>query len=184
MFQHIFTIGTILVTVELVIGTIPDEPMVRLCAMPAPTTMFLVGGIILLTTGVHLLGLRLPFRVSSLPAGSYARPALYTVIEDVVAVDGRAGLPYRHALNARYEASPLFRRMLVRLSLFWSIGALVAAAIITAVIFVASREVAYGAGWGLPFIWAAAWTSVTFPYVQSCLAQEKAEWPYQTKDEP
>lgn len=74
------------------------------------------------------------------------RPGLYIMLEDVGAVDGHCGRAYREAINARYEASYLFRRMLGRLTMFWGISAVVIAGAITAVIFTAPVTVAYGVG--------------------------------------
>ena len=92
------------------------------------------------------------------------RPGIYTTIEDVIAVDTGTGRLYREALDARYEASPLFRRMLRQLDLFWvdsssvalrlrlltyqAISALAVAAAVTAVVLAPSvpEIVAYGIG--------------------------------------
>lgn len=176
MFQVVFTIGIIVVTAELLLGTIPDDPLIRLLAMPVPTVMFLVGGLLLSVDMWHLSGSRISVRISSMPPGSVARPGIYSIVEDVVAVDGRLGRPYREALDARYQASPMFRRTLRRLSFFWSIGSLVVAGVLTAFIMMAKEEVAFGLGWGVPFIWAGLWTYLTIGFVQDSLAIEKAMW--------
>ncbi|KAI9880420.1 MAG: hypothetical protein M1830_003460 [Pleopsidium flavum] len=147
-FQINFTIGFIIVTIELVLGTKPKPPLVRLSAMPPTSLIFLVGGQLALFAALSGLGFRTPFRISSLPRGVAMRPGIYTIIEDVIAVDTGTGRSYREALEARYQASPLFRQMLHQLNLFWSISALAVGAVVTAVVFIPSvpETVAYGVG--------------------------------------
>lgn len=87
--------------------------------MAPASLMFLVGGELAALAAWAGLGFRTPFRISSLPRGVAMRPGIYTIIEDIIAVDTGSGRLYREALDARYEASPLFRRMLYQLNLFW-----------------------------------------------------------------
>lgn len=114
--------------------------------MPAPSLLFVVGVLLVISWVMRALGMRTPFRVSSLPAGTPTRPLVYTLMEDIVAVDGNGGQEWRAALNDRYEASPIFRQMLDRLNVFWGFGAVVLAIGLTAAIFIASVTVAYGLG--------------------------------------
>ncbi|MCJ1366979.1 hypothetical protein MMC16_006110 [Acarospora aff. strigata] len=116
--------------------------------MTPASLMFLVGGQLAVIAVWNSLGFRTPFRISSLPRGVPMRPGIYTTIEDVIAVDTGTGRLYREALDARYEASPLFRRMLRQLDLFWAISALAVAAAVTAVVLAPSvpEIVAYGIG--------------------------------------
>jgi len=37
----------------------------------------------------------MPFRISSLPAGHIAHPGIFTIIEDIIAVDGGGGVKFR-----------------------------------------------------------------------------------------
>lgn len=129
--------------VELIVGTIPKEPPIRLLAMPAASMCYAMGTQMLIVDILRLLGCRAPVRVSSLPRGVPLRPAIYSIIEDVVAVDGGGGTEFRQRLNLRYQASHYFRQMLHRLTLFWAFGALGIAAATTAIIFTTSRNVAY-----------------------------------------
>lgn len=78
--------------------------------------------------------------------GEYAPPALLTIIEDIVAVDGGGGREYRAALKARYEASEKFREMIWQLTLIWGIGATLIAAATSAVVWTVPKHVAYGFG--------------------------------------
>ena len=70
------------------------------------------------------------------------------IIEDVIAVDTGAGRAYRRAINDRYEASPMFRRMLWQLNMFWAVPALAMGAGVTAVVADdrVPQTIAYGIG--------------------------------------
>jgi hypothetical protein len=92
---------------------------------------------------MRYFNVRAPIRISSLPRGSPLRPGIYSIIEDVIAVDGSGGLEFRQRLNLRYQASHHFRLMLHRLTLFWAFGSLSIAAGTTAIIFSTHRNVAY-----------------------------------------
>jgi hypothetical protein len=108
--------------------------------------LFVMGIQLLCSFCLYHARAKIPFRLSSLPAGHTAHPATFTIIEDVVAVDGGGGVAYREALMARYDASPLFRRMLNRLDAFWGIGALVAATIITVLLWTVPVQTGYWIG--------------------------------------
>lgn len=180
---------------ELIIGTIPREPPIRLLSMPASTMLFTFAVELLLFEALRYFNIPSPCRISSMPKGSPLRPAIFSIIEDVVAVDGSGGTAYRERLNARYEASPLFRQMLARMSWFWAGGAAFIASATTVVIFTVPRSVAYAVrittlmtgslfskptfaqvGWTVPFIWAGIWTFITIKWVQKALQREKDNW--------
>jgi len=104
-FQLSFAVCFVLVTVQIVLATLPEEPIVPLVAQSTSTVMFIVGGEVVISFFMCVSGTKIPFRVSSLPPGTKTRPAIYTIIEDIVAVDGGGGRPFREALNMRYEWS-------------------------------------------------------------------------------
>lgn len=93
-----------------------------------------------------------------------------------VAVDGSGGTDYREKLNRRYEASHMFRAMLRRLGLFWSIGAMVMAVVCTILVFTIEIDAAYTVGWSAPFVWAGVWALITVWYVKKKLKEEKIGW--------
>ncbi|GAD91682.1 hypothetical protein PVAR5_0255 [Paecilomyces variotii No. 5] len=176
-FFHInFTIVWLILAVELIVGTATPEPYIRLLAMPLPTVMYYFGAVHLSLDILRMRGYKAPFRISSTPRGSPMPTALYVLIEDIVAVDGGGGQKYRYALRTRYLSSPYFRHMLFEMNCFWAGGSLIFAAVITVIIFTTSRNVAYTLGWSLPFAWAAVWTAITIPWVQSDLRREKKAW--------
>ncbi|KAF3384816.1 hypothetical protein F1880_002923 [Penicillium rolfsii] len=175
-FQINFTIVWLILAVELIVGTVPTQPYVRLVAMVLPTVMFYFGFVHLTLDILRIMGYKAPFRISSTPKGSVMPTALYALIEDVVAVDGGGGQIYRYALRVRYLSSPYFRRMLFEMNCFWSGGSIIFAAVFTAIIFTVSEPVAFTLGWTLPFAWAGVWTLITIPWVQSDLRREKQAW--------
>lgn len=162
--------------IELIIGTIPREPPIRLLSMPVPSMVFAFGLELVLVDALRLLGIPSPMRISSVPRGAPLRPGVYSFIEDVCAVDGSGGTEFRQRLNLRYMASKPFRIMLHRLTLFWAAGALAIATASTAMIFTLSRNAAYVIGWTVPFGWAAVWTLITTKWVQRSLKIENRVW--------
>lgn len=162
----------------LLIGfSIPTQPLTRGLATPMPLGMIILGGMLAASAYAHTWRWRLRhFRLSSHVVGDVVPPLLFCIIEDVVAVDGRGGQTYRRAALDRYHASPRFRRMLVQLTWFWSLPALVLGFILLILIFTVRKEVAYGLGWSVPDVWAGLWTAITVAYVRRKLAEEKRCW--------
>ncbi|PGH35973.1 hypothetical protein GX50_01143 [[Emmonsia] crescens] len=175
-FQINFTIVWLILAVELIVGTVQEEPFIRLLAMPLPTVMYYFGIVHLTLDILRAKGYQAPFRISSTPKGSVMPTALYVLIEDIVAVDGAGGQKYRRALRNRYLASPYFRQMLFEMNCFWGGGSIIFATVSTILIFTTPRDVAYVIGWSLPILWAGIWTLITIIWVQADLRKEKAAW--------
>lgn len=142
-FHWNLSVAWIAVMIELIVGTVPKEPPIRLLAMPVASMCFAFGVELLVMDIARLAGYKAPMRISSLPAGSPLRPGIYSVIEDVVAVDGGGGTEFRQRLNLRYMASHHFRQMLHRLTLFWAFGSCAIAVVTTVLIFTIQRDAAY-----------------------------------------
>ena len=143
-FHWNYSFAWFIIMLELIIGTIPREPPIRLLSMPASTMLFTFAVELLLFEALRLFYIPSPCRISSMPKGSPLRPGIYSIIEDVVAVDGSGGTAYRERLNARHEASPMFRQMLIHLTWFWAGGAALIASATTVVIFTVPGPAAYG----------------------------------------
>jgi len=172
-FLHINVLIIItLVEIELIAGTAPSNPIVRLCAMPSPTICFYLGFLFCGSAILTQLGVKLPFNMSSTPKGTPWRPALVAFIEDAGSIEGRGGQQYRENVLKRYEASPIFRHMVLVLTWFWGIGLLTVATIATALIMTLSLDKGFGVGWGLPWVWAAVWIFLTMAYVKKELRRE------------
>ncbi|KAF2454830.1 hypothetical protein BDY21DRAFT_290447 [Lineolata rhizophorae] len=176
-FQWTLSFAWIAVMIELIVGTVPHEPPIRLLAMPAASMIYAFGAELLLMDILRLRGVPAFVRISSLPRGSPFRPGIYNIVEDVVAVDGGGGTEFRQRLNLRYKASHLFRQMLHRLTLFWAFGCLGSATLTTILVFTLQKDVAYVVGWTVPFLWAGIWAWITTLWVQRSLKDEYEKWP-------
>lgn len=136
-------ISWVIIIAELVGGTIPDPPWMRMLAMPVPTIFFIFALEMLVFEGMYVLKKPTPFRVSSIPKGEPMRPAVYPLLEDVIAVDGRGGTKFRERLDQRYKTSPPFRCMLHRVTMLWAIPQAVVSGGTLAGIVIAEPELAY-----------------------------------------
>ncbi|KAF9870593.1 hypothetical protein CkaCkLH20_11899 [Colletotrichum karsti] len=175
-FHWNFSFAWIIIMIELIVGTVPEHPPIRLLSMPVTTMLYVFGTELLLVDALRAFRVPAPCRVSSVPRGAQLRPGIYSLIEDICAVDGSGGTEFRAALDRRYEASHVFRAMLRRLGVFWAVGAEACAVLCTILIFTLSGDVAYTIGWSLPFVWAGVWTAVTFWYVERELEREAEGW--------
>ncbi|OAP56249.1 hypothetical protein AYL99_09428 [Fonsecaea erecta] len=166
------------VTALLVVGSAPHIVWLRVLSMPAPALLYCIAGSVFLLTMWSLAGRKAPFRISSTEKGGVVYPGAYYLMEDVVAVNANAGRPFREALAARYRASPRFRRMIMVQSLFWSIPGLLIAIACTVVVCIhpVPKDVAYGIGWGVPFVWVGIWTAITIPWVRRDMHKETVTW--------
>lgn len=144
--------------------------------MPLASMLYAFGTELLVVDALRYFQVPAPVRISSIPKGAQLRPAIYSIIEDIVAVDGSGGTAFREALNKRYEASHVFRAMLRRLGVFWAFGCEGMAVATTILVFTIQHEAAYCVGWSAPFVWAAVWTLVTYVYVRRKLKEEKKAW--------
>jgi hypothetical protein len=149
------------------------ELQIRLVSMPAPVLMYFLATLTLLSLILNGLRVKLPFRFGSLDAGSVVRPAIYYIVEDVVAVDGNGGIEYREAFTARYESSPIFQKMIWRLSVAWMVLFYIFAGLFTALVFRLPMAAVYAVGWASPFPLAGFMAVLTIFYVKSILKEER-----------
>lgn len=135
-----------LVTGLFIIGSAPHIVWLRVLCMPMPALLYCLGFFVAYPTLYHKMGWPARHRISSTAKGESVRPGIYYIVEDMVAVNSNAGRPYREAISARYEASPRFRQMMYRESIFWSVPAIAIAIPLTiiAVIHPVPASVAYG----------------------------------------
>ena len=153
--------------------------------MPLPFLLTLTGLQLLLGAASYTFAPdhQTPIRFSSLQAGSLPRPPVYTIVEDIVAVNGGGGKTYRQAINTRYESSPVFRKMLNEMSWVWGSSSFLLGLVLLILVGVGSnpehetlRQVAYGLSWLLPWLFAAMAGFGTIKWVQKRLKEEKATW--------
>lgn len=129
----------------------------------------------LFLTGLFELRVRVPFRVSSLSANEPLPPGTFTLVEDIIAVDGHGGLEFRKEWRARYEASAIMRKLLRDLSLFWGATGTVAGAAFIVVSWTTTDDIAIGIGYGLPWLWAVVCTFITIKWTRRELGRERQE---------
>lgn len=165
-----------MVEIELVAGTAPTNPIVRLCAMPSPTICFYMGFLFCGSALLTQLRKPLPFNMSSSDKGTPWKPALLAFVEDAGAIEGLGGVEYRVKVLKRYEMSPRFRHMILTLTWCWGIGSITIAIVATVLIMELNEDVGFGVGWGLPWAWSTFWAFITVAYVKYQLRTEKAEW--------
>lgn len=175
-FHWNFSAAWIFIMAELIIGTAFKQPPIRLLAMPLSSLIYWFSLEIITEDILRYFGKPAPLRISSIQKGEPIRPGIYSIIEDICAVDGSGGTAFRKALDERFKASHYFRQMLHRLSEVWAISMLICAVVTTILVFTIQPEAAYVVGWTVPFIWAGIMTLWTFWYVKRCLWHEQQKW--------
>lgn len=174
--HHTLSVGYFFMSAILIGFSIPHSPWIRPLAIPVSYFYIQVGAQMLWSAIMHALGRPAPFRLSSVAKGEPMPPHVYTFVEDVIAVDGNAGKKFREAMKARYAASPRFRKMIAQQNWFWALGALADGIGTMVVIWTVPEVVAYGVGWGSPFIFAIVWTWISVVWVRHDLREEKRLW--------
>ncbi|KAH7385089.1 hypothetical protein BKA64DRAFT_712212 [Cadophora sp. MPI-SDFR-AT-0126] len=149
------------------------ELQIRLLSLPVPVLMYFLATLTALSLLLNALEITLPFRFGSMDTGSVVRPAIYYIVEDVVAVDGNGGIEYREAFGARYESSPIFQSMIKTLSIFWCLAFYALAAWFTVLVFKLPAIAVYAVGWAGPFPLAGLLAVWTIYYVKSCMRDER-----------
>ncbi|KAK4119494.1 hypothetical protein N657DRAFT_581645 [Parathielavia appendiculata] len=168
--------GYTVMTIILIIFSVPHDPLVRPLAIPV-SVFFIQAGLQLTWAGCMNAAKRpAPFKISSVPKGGRVPPLVLTLVEDIVAVDGGAGREYRNTVMARYEASPRFRKMIAQQNWFWAIGALIDGIGTMVVVWTVPERVAYGVGWGSPLVFTIIWTTISVSWVRRSLRREKELW--------
>ncbi|KAE8444081.1 hypothetical protein EG329_000863 [Mollisiaceae sp. DMI_Dod_QoI] len=165
-----------LITTALARGDIDDdghELQTRLVSLPAAVLMFFLATLTLLSLTLNGLEIKLPFRFGSVEKGNVVRPAIYYIVEDVVAVDGNGGIEYREAWTRRYENSEVFRKMILELSVVWMLAFYVFAAVFTVLVFWLPKEAVYAVGWAGPFPLVGLMAVWTIFYVKAMLREEE-----------
>jgi hypothetical protein len=138
--------GYTIMTGILIGASIPHDPLVRPLAIPVSLFFIQVGLQLAWSGWMNRTKRPAPFKISSIPKGGRVPPLVFTLVEDIVGVDGAGGREYREALLARYETSPRFRKMIAEQNWFWAVGALVDGIGTMVVIWTVPERVAYGVG--------------------------------------
>ncbi|TID26311.1 hypothetical protein E2P81_ATG00786 [Venturia nashicola] len=151
---------------------------IRLLSLPAALLMFLVATLTFLSLLLNWLALKIPFRFGSVDKNNILRPAIFYIVEDVVAVDGEGGVEYRRAFNSRYEESHIFSDMIWELSVAWMVGFYLMAILVTALVMKLPVAAVYAVGWAAPFPVAGLMAMATIYFVKDELRREREEEEY------
>ncbi|KAI0798018.1 hypothetical protein C8Q75DRAFT_801916 [Abortiporus biennis] len=174
-FQILLSTGLTAFFIPLIIGSSLSPASVPTVAMALPCFMLTVC-IPMLISGLFPRHFRLPVRISSFQPYYLLPPLTYTIVEDVIAVDGGGGLEFRQAWRHRYEESRVMRKLLRDIALMWGISGIAVAGALIAIAWTTSDDVGYGLGYGMAWLWAIFFTCVTFWWVEKELHREKTEW--------
>ncbi|KAL3479550.1 hypothetical protein BJX99DRAFT_255546 [Aspergillus californicus] len=106
----------------------------RLISLPLPLLILQVSSQLLCASVMNRMKAKYPFRVSSMDQTALVRPGVYTIVEDVMAVDCGQEQEYRRLLDARYCTSKPIRTLLERLDLAWGLSGAVVATVLVPLI--------------------------------------------------
>ena len=95
------------------------------------------------------------------------------ILEDTGAIEARGEVAHREAVMKRYESSPVFRSMLLRLTWMWGFGLVSIAIVTTIFIAILEENVAFGVGWGLPYVWVTAFGFWSVRFARRSLEMER-----------
>lgn len=183
-------IGFVMVTVVLSLATAENIAKMRQASMPQSIILYLTGGLLCLTGTMNSMGWKTPVRISSVERGEVPRPGVFTLMEDIVAVDGGGEVTFRQALAAKYEGDLSFRRLLVQLNWFWGIGSVLVGIVTTVIVYVVENiDVVFALGkstvltgfwliligWCIPWIWGAVGAALTVRWSKRALRDTKEE---------
>ncbi|KAK4937583.1 hypothetical protein LTR66_015176 [Elasticomyces elasticus] len=115
---------------------------------------------------------KLPIGINSERRGLKMRPFIYYAAEDFIAVDGLHDREFRVRYNERYESSPMFRRLFLYLTLWWTLGVCVYIGGVSAIIWTLPFHYAFGSMLGLLFGYIAIWAGTTVVWVNWEMARE------------
>lgn len=152
LYQLQFTLGFILITVLLSFASVDSQGnvLVRNVSLAPCLLLLQCGPQFLVSCLAYRLGWVNRVRVSSSLAGERCVPAVFTVVEDVIGVDGKGGGRggFRERWKGRYLQSGRFREMLYWQTVFWGMGATVGGGVTLAVVLApgVDQYVAYGFG--------------------------------------
>lgn len=166
-----YLIATVIGFVPYVVSTCFDTPILWLFLM----TPGLLVGFAIMTTAVSAVPFKLPFRVSSDEKGERCKPFVYYVIEDFIAVDAGQMRGYREELKARWNASPVFKRLIWDINMWWTVGGVVFIGALAAMTWGLDFSVAYGLSFGMLFVWIGLWAIGSWLWVKRGLRREQ-QW--------
>jgi hypothetical protein len=144
---YILSLALLVVIILLVAATATKDVKVRTISMAPVSILYTIGIYMLVQNGAHCLGVRTPITLSSVKRHSPTPAPLFTVMEDVFAVDGaHLGLPARKMMLDLYLNSATFSTTLMWWSWIWCFACLGAAGGLSIVVGLTSEPVGFGIG--------------------------------------
>jgi len=174
-FHILISVALTMFFIPLIIGSSLTQPSVPTVSMALPCFMLAIC-IPMFISGLFPRSFRLPFRISSFPPYHVLPPLTYTIVEDIIAVDGGGGLEFRQAWRHRYEESRVMRKLLRDIALVWGTTGIVAASAFIAISWNVSDDIGYGISYGLPWLWAFLCTFITIWWTRKELRREEMGW--------
>ncbi|OCK75858.1 hypothetical protein K432DRAFT_385893 [Lepidopterella palustris CBS 459.81] len=166
-----YSAATIVAIIPYVLATDQDNPIYWLFLY----TPGILTGFCALPLIITIIPFPLPFRISSDAKGVRCKPAVYYVVEDFIAVDAGQGRSFREEWRARYDASPIFRKLIWEMNLWWILGCGVFMGALAGVTWGVEFAIAYGVSLALIFIWIGVWALLSWGWVRWRLRLER-EW--------
>ncbi|KAH8689908.1 hypothetical protein BGW36DRAFT_306898, partial [Talaromyces proteolyticus] len=166
---------------EVIVATALTNPSIQVHSIVNQSTFLTLSLNILALDVGSWLSMRAHFRVSSVVKGEVLRPGLYTMAEDVIAVDACCGTQFRGRLNERRKASPCFRSLFQKLSFLWTLsgavvnGACLVISIVAIAIMDGRGDVGFVIGFTIPYIWILVLIPVSVPMTRRNLRKEKVQ---------
>ncbi|KAH8646262.1 hypothetical protein BX600DRAFT_158333 [Xylariales sp. PMI_506] len=152
---YVLSIALLAMILELVIATATEDVKVQAIAMVPVSALYVIGLYMLLQNMMHVLRFKTPVTLSSIKRGSVTPPPLFTVMEDVFAVDGcHMGWVAREEMLELYQRSPEYRKVAAKWSWIWGGGAMTLAVILSIIVGTTPETVSFGICYAVsyPFI--------------------------------
>ncbi|RPA87357.1 hypothetical protein BJ508DRAFT_410864 [Ascobolus immersus RN42] len=174
-YQWQFSFGFVGITVLFVYATKPPPNFVLL-SLPPSVLLAQIGPQFLVSAFCSYMKFKSPMRFSSSERGEIAIPAVFTCMEDIVAVEGGAGIAFRRAVKRRYQQSPRFRKHMLDMTVMWGAGATICSAVTISIALTVPKYVAYCLGWTLPYVWGGCFAYITMVKTSRMLKLERKDW--------
>lgn len=166
-----FLVAFVAITAVNVVGNIILN--IRIVALGLPILIAEVCFQLLVYAILARMHVRIPFRISSVPAGTIASSGAYSLVEDIIAVDGGQGRTYRQQLMDRYKASKTVRSLCHEMDLLWGIsGTVIGVGTIVLAFALPDEDLAYTLAWAIPWVFAAVMTILTITICKLRLRHE------------
>ncbi|CEH12836.1 hypothetical protein CBOM_00795 [Ceraceosorus bombacis] len=164
------------VLLSLAAGTNGDQGNFTLLLLAIPLIAGVIGVALLLSVLLYAFSIKTPSwaHVSCVTPRQRIRPAIYYVMEDLVAVDGAGAWKFRYNADRRYCTSPIFQTLCRDVSLIFSVWGIlfpVWAGLLAH--FVTNKDVCWGASIALGIGWSGLFAAFAGLHTSRMLTRER-----------